>query len=400
MYLARFQPSSLPAVLALTAVCSGLCPRPAGAVSIRPGASVEETLQLEDESYREGKKLKGVGSLVWTDWGIGVAGSGTVTYLGPTQDGRSGLLLTAAAVAIGEPGKHPSGRKYDIRFGHRVGEDADYLSLPVTRIIVHPDYGWTPKHPIMLPDGKIVPFHQLHHDLALVEFDLAACGKLLQKRGIKPLSLFDDEGHRNPEPREAQIAGFGHFGLADGGQWEAQHKIHLGSSWVTYGSWYDLPGFRIWAPLKERKAGAADWGKEFQIDFESKESGFSADDDQAPVKFLIHPRQAFPTTGDGGAPLLFRASDGELKVAGVFCHVISQFMVSQATGQVVEVLNQFFEAVPDHLDWVRSVMAGKLGKSIVVTPGEKAERDEGKAAGGVERKTETKSDKTGTQASA
>jgi hypothetical protein len=94
------------------------------------------------------------------------------------------------------------------------------------------------------------------------------------------------------------------------------------------------------------------------------------------TRVILHPEYGTPSgqmaKGDSGGPLLLNTKGDVKKVAGVYHGAYHEPMVSLRTGKTVPVFQQYFVPVPDHLEWIRSVLAGNLGKSKVFALGKAA----------------------------
>jgi len=308
---------------------------PMGAVVIQGGATPSEAARLEAEAHAAGLKHTFVLGIV----AVRPAGAGsdrilaTGVYFGPSADRRKGFVLTSAHPFA------PLPRSTTLAFGASIGA----LTLPVTRIVVHPHAS---------PEPWV-----LDPDLAILEFDFGPAQARLTEAGITPAALYDAEAFEPPAAApflEAEVAGFGRFGThgepaltlggaVHGGKVRVIHERRRGRTKYWHGS-------LVPPPSADGPAHFIPVGQPLRLTLEGPETAW----------LHSHPQEALPVPGDSGGPLIFQTADGP-RVAGICSGSTLRPLASGPVQGARTARLSFWEPIAAELDWIRGVTGSASG---------------------------------------
>ena len=320
---------------------------PARATIIQSGPTPQADLLLEAEAHAAGAKHACVVGLARPASASAWATVATGVYLGTSNDGRRGLVLSVAHPFQHLPAKVPHG-SLSVLFSPQ-NADAPGL-VPVARVHVHPQAGCAP-------------------DLAILEFDASRHQARLAQAGILPAVL--EEGPASTVPlMEAEIAGFGRLGRNARPTLGEAGRIHGGHTRVTYGRCLGHWGFHHWSPLAEEAFEAAlsqgRMGNRYPFLTDAPATHGFLPGSCRPIPLGSHLKLALFAPGDQGGPLIFPTASGP-KVAGIASRTRFRHLELPKThSRFFEVLRfdfqlfavQSWEPVMDHLGWIREVQAG------------------------------------------
>ncbi len=331
----------------LTLGLGGLAP--AHAIIIQAGADPEATAALQARAHKMGARHTCVVGILCTDTHEAQT-TATGVYLGLSDDGKKGLVLTAGHT--GDKLPKPL-KEIVISFGPAMRSE-EAINIFANRKVVHPADPHAPG---------------ASKDLAILEFDAAIGGEALEKMGVKPAVLYQGTGYRKPL-LEGEIAGFGLFGTHASPVSHRLFTIHGGKTRVTFEEWMGRTGFLHMSRVSDQlvKSGAAKGGHPNRLQFAMthEESEVRHLDGARPLRFRSHPDQALITEGDSGGPLFFNTKEG-LKVAGIASRVGIEPLAWSGGEDLF--IHQFWEPVMDAVKWIAAVKAGATDTSRIIEPG-------------------------------
>jgi hypothetical protein len=290
-------------------------------------------------------------------------------FIGYSADGERGQVLTSAHLFEPAPGGPPETLEaVTLNFGPRMAPQA--LRIPLTRVVIHPGYKHFQDRSSVDQAGFSLPVPMLAHDLAILEFKAAPFQAGLGRRGVRPAALDQGTGFRTPL-LQAAIAGFGRFGTSANPKLAAQQTLYGGNTRVSYGAWRGTQAFMHWSQLSEaglaaRRAADPD-GNRWQCELADTRKVCFNPGDRGPVPVLSDKAQAFGCDGDQGGPLFFNTAKGPV-LAGIQSIDLVEALALPGGGHAA-FLQQRWEPVLDHLEWIKEVQAGTLGRSGILQPG-------------------------------
>jgi hypothetical protein len=361
--------------LAVTALALTLASLPAGAIVVQEGKTPEDTARRLAEAHAEGRKHPNVVGLQ----AIGLEGElveGTGVFLGLDDKGQTGFVLTASHL-FRELGQKPGSRAFlgvMVTFGPRNGstQGAGCHRVAANRIYIHPDREEFADR--LERDGRISESPAIRHDVAVLAFPAEGCGKALDRLGVKPAALFDEEIPRAPLTA-ARIAGFGLSGTHGDVMLQATGRIHAGDQLVTFGRYRGLDAFMQWHVYPD--SIVLNWSKStwygeafnrsaFQPMAETQ--SFTTPCLPEPVQVRTLPRECSAAVGDSGGPLFLVNKAGEQAVAGILNYRRYDYSTG-ADGRKRILTVMLAEPVKDHLPFIRSIQEGQPGKAEVIEAG-------------------------------
>jgi hypothetical protein len=350
---------------------------PAAATIHLAGKTLEETARIQALAHQAGRQRKETVGITYqmAHWPGGQTSRATGVYLGLAEDGRTGLVLTAAHSWI--QGASAPGAAQPVivvlHFGpsNRVLDLEDGLSFLAKRVVLHPDHRAVGA---CAASSSSEPPNDLRKaDLAMVEFDLPpAHAEALKHFGVRPARLYQGTGYRKPL-LEGLIAGFGLLSTQDLTAWDNQKQrlIHAGHTRVSHRSIDDRTGFYHWSPLSAQ--GVALQAKGVQdpdvnadlFALMPKAQTFRDGVTQEDIHVQSHARQALFAQGDSGGPLYFNTSAG-LALAGICSYSCNQVLISQETGEGAMFIRQMWEPLMGLGPWLEAIRRGDHATSVVL----------------------------------
>lgn len=366
---------------------AGLTSLPAPALTIHGGKTLREDMQAGFESSAQAlnrREVVGLAILKETK-GAGpgqmpqVDGSGV--FLGTDGTGRTGFILSAAHLFChgDKPTEQEKAQTVHLYFSRqRVPGEGDEtpISIPATRVLIHPRYLVR-----VAPESKESKKGEVRaplrlNDLAILEFDAAQHSKALEEAEATPAVLYDGSGYSSKPLLDAQIVGFGRFATHSGSTSLYFHhpRAHSGHTKVTYGLLEDRNTFFHWSmlntewlksiaeALKVLGSEAPQGNRQpFLLQLEPRQAIWLKDGTK--VSFQSHMNQALLDEGDLGGPMFFK-SGGSFKVAGIASSVSQEQL--QDGSEVIPTVLQCWEPLMDKLDWIRAVREGTDSQSTVI----------------------------------
>ena len=314
---------------------------------------------------------------------------GTGVFIGTTEDGRSGLILTCAHLWFPEGLGRKSVSEIRVNFGaeNRFRPVAGMLQVLGTRVIFPPNHrsGYDPNPeacPTLIPAIFDKVILRKHTDMALVEFPMEpALAEALAGHGFQAARFYDDPRLRKPlvdgEPLlEGWFAGFGRPGFRDQPMLlpRAIPKVHAGDTLVGYDETGSVPCFSQvspWTPSSGPKRPIEEYDpEENDSQFEPAPRAQTWWDlyNRAWVEVQTHPEQACMASGDSGGPLYLQDGQGDL-LAGIASHVEWPVLTEKGGKGRKKFLMQRWVAIHPYLPWIAAVRQGDLGSLWVMTKG-------------------------------
>lgn len=357
---------------------------PARAAIFHPEADTDGDLLAESASHKAGAEHRALVRIYLAGGKISMQESvGTGVYIGPGRDGRRGLLLTAAHLFEYDPVK-PEPLPYDrvyAEFGPDPAEAKGKVRVEARRVLL--PVGYTTQYFGSLAGAgrRRDPEPSIRHDLALVEFDLAPVAADLEAAGIAPAHLHGAGEHRGLELQAAMFLGYGCHGTTADLLFPSNERVHLGRTLVSSADYCGREVLVNLAPMcgeamRRFRRGEADMMLLYRFSAQASPREACARTFPGSLWLATHPGQAVPSPGDSGGPLLVRAADGTLRVAGVSSGT-ARHRVRLAPWRKQRrgwALMTIFEPVGPHRDWIERMREDKAGRRWVLEPGEGAWR--------------------------
>jgi hypothetical protein len=349
-----------------------VAPVAAQATIIQAGASAEEDIRLEQEAHLAGAKFPCVTAIYMLgtkDWPPVTSGTGV--FIGSSQDGKKGLILTAAHIFNHSP-KEARALGYQ-RMAMTFGPDlTSFRAVNAERVFLHPDFT-----AVALPYFKSTESETaqvtLGHDVAIIQFDLATHAKALKDLGITPAVLCEGGEHLGQPSLEAKTAGFGVFGTNQGSLVPQNVRIHAGDTLVSYGNLRGNNLFMNWSPMSQEASDLLDakamapglLNRFATLDGKVEvREGFTA----KPQLLQTHKHHATGASGDSGGPLFIHTPQGP-RVAGIYTRNEHCEVVRVDDGKKLWAMASLWEPVVDHLSWIQDIRHGLEEKALVLEPG-------------------------------
>jgi hypothetical protein len=319
---------------------------PAHATILLGGATPEETALLEEKAHQAGARHTNVVGLTleFHDGDLGMISYATGVYIGLTDDGQTGLVLSAGHAF--DQNVRPKGLRSPKRAWVSLGPkilgkgEAGSVMIPAVRVELHPEFRWS-------SDSAHA---WTTNDLALVAFDASIHREALRAHGIAPAKLRAD--HESKPPLiEAELVGFGRLGTHACRTLTSPRRVHSGHTWVTPGI---VTGRTVL--LHRSPVFTVGEGKDtVHFGFDRIEAGLTIKDPETGLETQLrsHQDQALGAPGDSGGPLFFNTSEG-LEVAGIYSGCMIQSVEVVGTLEDEFVNTQVWEPVARHLSWIQS----------------------------------------------
>ena len=348
---------------------------PGQATIILGGATPEEDARLKARAHQLALEHKNVVGLVFSkdNWAQAQVAQATGVYLGPSADGRTGLVLTSAHPWLEEADPDQAGKVAYllVNFGpdNLMWPTAGKVQAVGLRVVF--PFGKYASAQASADATGMTFSRQMPDltDLAIVEFLLTPRrAQALAALGVAPARLYDGEGYRAPL-LEGLISGYGLFGTSHGARLgnAAEKQPHAGYTRVSYGLGRTGFGFLHWSPyapegealIPEARKGEGNLNEDQFLTVAEPEV-WHDERSGAKVQVRSHPRQTLIAAGDSGGPLFFNTRKG-LALAGIASHSGDVPLVAEGGAATRLFIRQMWVPVKAHRAWIEAVRAGSTG---------------------------------------
>jgi len=365
---------------ALESLCLGFgAAVPAQAIVVQAGADAEADLARAEAARKAGAAHP---SLMRIQFLSGAEGQAPIhasgVYLGTSEDGQTGYLLTAGHIFNFDPAgaREPAFLQALGQAGPVAPKDG---GIPLGRILVHP--GYRPLKDLLAgAAGPVV------NDIAVITFPVGKEAAALMASGLRPARLAGATDHRGAASLEAEVAGFGLAGTSASDLEPADavrggrtlvHPVHFLAGEI-------LVNLAPAVFTLEETGKAAQEGASLLHCFKPAPEPIRAvwEGDEVNTHWIqTHAEHVLPAPGDSGGPLFMETKEGP-RVLGITSTVTHLSLRPEGAEEPMDCLASLFVPVGGHLDWIQAVRDGGKAQAWVLEPGGKPWKLQGAGDGG------------------